>query len=382
MVAFAHSPQSTIGVEWELALTNKTDGELAPRAEQVLARLGEQHPHLLVPSTESVHVTGEFLNNTLEVITGVCTTVAESCRQLAEAVDALRPICDELGLDFFCAGTHPYSRWAQQTVVNKDRYQRVVNRAQYWGRHMIIFGVHVHVGVDSPQKALAVVDALTNYCPHLLAPSVSSPFWEGIDTGYASHRTMLYQQLPSNGLPFSFQTWEQYSAYLDSQVTTGAIEDVSEDRWDVRPVPHYGTVEMRYCDGLASLPDVAGIVALTQCLVEYFSRRFDAGERVQVLDPWHAQENKWRAARYGLDAQVVVSNEPRVRPLRDELKDLLDMLRPVAEDLECLPELEQMRRILAEGTGADRQRRVLAQTGSFREVMRDLAEQAQQPPLR
>lgn len=206
MVAFAHSPQSTIGVEWELALTNKTDGELAPRAEQVLARLGERHPHLLVPSTESVHVTGEFLNNTLEVITGVCTTVAESCRQLAEAVDALRPICDELGLDFFCAGTHPYSRWAQQTVVNKDRYQRVVNRAQYWGRHMIIFGVHVHVGVDSPQKALAVVDALTNYCPHLLAPSVSSPFWEGIDTGYASHRTMLYQQLPSNGLPFSFQT--------------------------------------------------------------------------------------------------------------------------------------------------------------------------------
>lgn len=382
MVFFAPSAQSTIGVEWELALTNRHDGELAPRASQVLAILGERHPQLVEPSLDSVHVTGEFLTNTLEIITGVCTTVEQACTQLATATGALQPICDELGLDYFCAGTHPYSRWAQQSVTDKHRYQRVVSRAQYWGRHMIIFGVHVHVGVDSAAKALPLVDALTNYCAHLLALSASSPYWEGIDTGYASHRTMLYQQLPSNGLPFHFQTWEEYVVYLQSQVATGAIEDVSEDRWDVRPVPRYGTVEMRYCDGLASLPDVAAIVAFTQCLVEYFSRRIDAGQAVEVLHPWHAQENKWRAARYGLDAQIIVSNEPAVRPIREDIEDLLSLLEPVAADLGGEPELGQVRRILAEGTGAERQRRILGQTGSLREVLRDLTQQAQQPPLR
>ena len=183
------------------------------------------------------------------------------------------------------AGTHPFSRWAEQPVVAKERYRRVVERAQYWGRHMVIFGVHVHVGVDSRDKVLPLIDALTNYGPHLLALSCSSPYWESIDTGYASHRTQLYQQLPTNGLPFHFDTWEQYCEYLNSLVATDVINDPSEDRWDVRPVPRYGTVEMRYCDGMASLPDIAAIVAFTQCLVEYFSRRIEAGNKPEVLAP-------------------------------------------------------------------------------------------------
>ena len=382
MIDFASSPQSTLGVEWEIALIDRESGELTQRAAEVLGILREHRPELLEPASDRAHVTGEFLENTIEVITGVCTTVAQACRQLQELTDTIREITDGLGIEFYPAGTHPFSRWAEQPVVAKERYQRVVERAQYWGRHMVIFGVHVHVGVDSRNKVLPLIDALTNYGPHLLALSCSSPYWESIDTGYASHRTQLYQQLPTNGLPFHFDTWEQYCEYLNSLVATDVINDPSEDRWDVRPVPRYGTVEMRYCDGMASLPDIAAIVAFTQCLVEYFSRRIEAGNKPEVLAPWHAQENKWRVARYGLEAKIVVSNEPVQRTLREDFELLLPELEPVARDLDCELELAQVRRILVEGTGADRQRAVFEKTGSLREVALDVAAQSRARTLR
>ena len=350
MIDFASSPQSTLGVEWEIALIDRESGELTQRAAEVLGILRERRPELLEPASDRAHVTGEFLENTIEVITGVCTTVAQACRQLQELTDTIREITDGLGIEFYPAGTHPFSRWSEQPVVAKERYRRVVERAQYWGRHMVIYGVHVHVGVDSRDKVLPLVDALTNYGPHLLALSCSSPYWEGIDTG--------------------------------SLVATDVINDPSEDRWDVRPVPRYGTIEMRYCDGLASLPDVAAVVAFTQCLVEYFSRRIEAGDKPEVLAPWHAQENKWRVARYGLDAKIVVSNAPEQRTLREDFELLLPELEPVARDLDCKVELAQVRRILAEGTGADRQRAVFERTGSMREVALDVAAQSRARALR
>lgn len=220
MIDFATSPQSTLGVEWEIALIDRESGALTQRASEVLSILRERRPELLEPASDRAHVTGEFLENTVEVVTGICRTVAEACRQLQDLTDTLRDITDDLGIEFYPAGTHPFSHWADQPVVAKERYQRVVERAQYWGRHMVIYGVHVHVGVDSRDKVLPLIDALTNYGPHLLALSCSSPYWDGVDTGYASHRTQLYQQLPTNGLPFHFDTWEQYSEYLESLVAT------------------------------------------------------------------------------------------------------------------------------------------------------------------
>ena len=382
MIPFASSAQSTLGVEWEIALIDQHTGELVARAQEVLARVGERYPELLEPSLDHAHVTGEFLENTLEIITGVCTTVPQACQQLISVTDKIREVTDELGLDFYAAGTHPTAHWQEQQVSAKKRYQRVVGRGQYWGRHMVIFGVHVHVGVDSRDKALPLVDALTNYCAHLLGLSVSSPYWDSVDTGYGSHRTMLYQQLPSNGLPFHFENWQEYSDYLHALVKTDAILEVSEDRWDVRPVPRYGTLEMRYCDGLPSIRDVAAVTALTQCLVEFFSRKIEAGEKIEVLNPWHAQENKWRAARYGLDTEIIVSNEPQVRPLREDIELLVTRLEDVARDLDCLPELQHVRNMLAEGTGADRQRAIYEKTGSFHEVIRDVALQSRARPIR
>ncbi|MCM3509614.1 glutamate--cysteine ligase [Rothia sp. P100] len=379
MMPFNVSEQSTIGVEWEIALVDPATRELSSRAPEVLTALKEHHPQLLVPGKTQPHITGEFLDNTVELVTGICRTPAEASDQLREAASVLKEVTDSLGLGFFSAGTHPFSRALEQPVADKDRYQRVLDRSQFWGKRQIIYGVHVHTGVDSRDKALPVLNGLTNFYPHLLALSASSPFWEGEDTGFASHRAQLFQQLPTSGLPFIFETWEDYESYLGDLLATGVIDEPSENRWDVRPVPGYGTVEMRAYDGLASVRDIAALTAFTQCLVEWFSRQLDAGGRVEPLHPWHAQENKWRAARYGTEAIIIMNNRNEERLVTEDVLGLLDKLEPVARDLGSSAELADVERMCREGAGYQRQRRVAAEhRGDLRAVVDDLVAQAQE----
>ncbi len=374
---FHPSDQSTLGVEWELALVDPQSRQLVSRADEVLQLLQEQEPHLLEPTLHRAHITGEFLNNTVELVTGICRTPGEAAEQLAAATGALKDITDQLGLAFFSAGTHPFSRALEQKVVEKDRYLRVLDRSQFWGRRQIVYGVHVHTGVNSREKALPVLNGLTNFYPHLLALSASSPFWEGEDTGFASQRAQIFQQLPTSGLPFTFERWEDYEDYLNDLVVTGVIDDPSENRWDVRPVPKYGTVEMRAYDGLASIRDIAALTAFTQCLVEWFSRQLDAGKRIEPLKPWHVQENKWRAARYGTEAIVILDNQNTERLVRDDTLGLLNKLEGIAADLGCSTELADVERICLIGAGYQRQRRVAAESGgNLQAVVDDLTSQA------
>lgn len=376
MIPFSPSQQSTIGVEWELALVDPQTRELTSRASEVLSALEDAHPSILVPGT-GPHITGEFLDNTVELVTGICRTPQEAADQLAQATGVLKEVTDSLGLAFFSAGTHPFSRATEQPVGAKDRYQRVLDRAQYWGKRQIIYGVHVHTGVDARAKALPVLNGLTNFYPHLLALSASSPYWEGEDTGFASHRAQLFQQLPTAGLPFTFEDWDAYEDYLNDLVVTGVIDDPSENRWDVRPVPKYGTVEMRAYDGLASIADIQALTAFTQCLVEWFSRQVDAGQRIEPLKPWHVQENKWRAARYGTEAIVILGNDNTERLVTDDVLGLLNKLEPLARDLGCADDLAGVERICQEGAGYQRQRRVAAENnGDLRTVVDDLVAQA------
>lgn len=374
---FHPSDQSTIGVEWEVALIDPETRELASRADEVLALLQEQHPQVLEAAPDRAHITGEFLNNTVELVTGICRTPAEAADQLTQATGVLKDITNQLGLAFFSAGTHPFSRALDQKVVDKDRYLRVLDRSQFWGRRQIIYGVHVHTGVTSRDKALPVLNGLTNFYPHLLALSASSPFWEGEDTGFASQRAQIFQQLPTSGLPFTFERWEDYEDYLNDLVVTGVIDDPSENRWDVRPVPKYGTVEMRAYDGLASIRDITALTAFTQCLVEWFSRQLDAGKRIEPLKPWHVQENKWRAARYGTEAIVILDNQNTERLVTEDTLGLLNKLEDIAADLGCSTELADVERICLAGAGYQRQRRVAAENGgNLQAVVDDLAAQA------
>jgi carboxylate-amine ligase len=228
---------------------------------------------------------------------------------------------------------------------------------------MLIFGVHVHVGVDSTGKILPILNGLLRWFPHLQALSASSPFWGGSDTGYASNRALMFQQLPTAGLPFQFDTWAQFESYVGDMLATGVISEFKEIRWDIRPSPALGTVEVRVCDGLPTLDEVAAIAALTHCLVVDLDQRLKAGQVLPGLPPWHVQENKWRAARYGLDAEIILDASNRERRLTDDLDDVLNRLEPVAARLGCASELASISVLMAAGASYQRQRAVASRAG-------------------
>ncbi|MCC9203754.1 glutamate--cysteine ligase [Arthrobacter sp. zg-Y769] len=362
-IEFAKSAQSTLGVEWELALVDGTTGDLVSVADEVLRGVNVNDPALR-EDEEHPHIKQELLENTVELVTGICSTVAEAKADLARSLAAVRRVTDPMGVELFCAGSHPFSTPRSQPVTDKERYAKLIDRTQWWGQQMLIYGVHVHVGLDSRDKVLPVLDGLVNYFPHFQALSASSPFWSGDDTGYASQRALMFQQLPTAGLPFQFSSWSEYESYVADMFTTGVIDSISEIRWDIRPVPGLGTIEMRVCDGLADIRDVGAIAALTQCLVHEFSSIIDAGGSIPTMPPWHVQENKWRAARYGLEAIVILDAEGNEKLVTDHLlEDVLPRLAPIAAELGCSAELEDVRTIIERGAGYQQQRRVAAENG-------------------
>ncbi|WP_394247873.1 glutamate--cysteine ligase [Arthrobacter pityocampae] len=374
-IDFAQSAQSTLGVEWELALVDRYNGELVSVADQVLRGVSANHPELQ-DDDEHPHIKQELLLNTVELVTGICTTVGEAKADLSRSLAAVREITDPMGVELFCAGSHPFSAPKAQQVTDRERYAKLIDRTQWWGRQMVIYGVHVHVGLDSRDKALPVVDGLTNYFPHFQALSASSPFWGGEDTGYASQRSLIFQQLPTAGLPFHFGDWAAYESYVQDMFTTGVIDSVSEIRSDIRPVGNLGTVEMRVCDGLSTLQDVGAVAALTQCLVQEFSEILDAGGTIPTMQPWHIQENKWRAARYGLDAIIILDAAGNERLVTDHLVDVLNRLEPIAAKLGCSSELADVETILKRGAGYQRQRKIAAENdGDLRAVVLDMVQQ-------
>ena len=371
-IDFAKSEQSTLGLEWEIALVDAETGELAPRADEIFANISAAHPQAMSDG-EHPHIKGEMLQNTVELVTGVSHTVAEGTEDLRRNLNVLREAARPLGLDLLSAGSHPFSNPRMQAVTDKERYAKLVDRTQWWGSQMLIYGVHVHVGLDHVSKAMPVLDGLVNYFPHFQALSASSPFWNGEDTGYASQRALMFQQLPTAGLPFQFPDWAAYESYVQDMFTTGVIDAANEIRWDIRPVAGLGTIEMRICDGMSTLEEIGAIAALTQCLVDDFATTLDDGGTIPTMPPWHIQENKWRAARYGLDAIIILDAAGNEQLVTDHTIELLNKLEPVAARLGCADELAGVEDIIAKGAGYQRQRRVAqAHQGDLRAVVREL----------
>ncbi|WP_323791348.1 glutamate--cysteine ligase [Nocardioides sp.] len=355
-IDFHASPEPTLGVEWELALVDRRTRDLRNEVEHLYARAKPRLPH-----PQRLHQ--ELLRNTVEVVTGVCRDVPEAMADLRATLAGVLPACDELDLDLFGGGTHPFAAWSGQQLSDGPRYEELINRTQWWGRQMLIWGVHVHVGLPERDRVLPVLAGLLTYFPHLQALSASSPIWAGLDTGYASNRALMFQQLPTAGLPFAFDRWAEFERFAADQLTTGVIDDLSEIRWDVRPVPALGTLENRIYDGVSTVADLSALVALTHCLVVDLDARVAAGEPVEVLPPWHTQENKWRAARYGLDAIVIVDTQCTERLVTDDLADLIVRLEPTAARLGCSAELASLTDLVSRGASYQRQRAVAATTG-------------------
>lgn len=366
-VPFATSARSSVGMEWEVMLADTATGDLIPRAPDLLAALEERS------SLERYTVTGELLTNTVEVTSGIGDTVAAAVDDIADAIAEVRTYTDPHGIDLLCAGSHPFAQWYDQSVTDKTRYHKLIERTQWWGRNMMIWGIHIHVGVDDVNKVFPIINALAVYLPHLQALSASSPFWAGERTGYASNRALVFQQLPTAGLPWPLQNWSEFEGYLDDMVTTGVMEDATEVRWDIRPAPRWGTIEVRACDGMSTLPELAALAALVQVLVEHFSRRLDEGLPLETIQPWFIRENKWRAARYGLDARVIVDHVGTQRLVTDHLRETLAEIGGIADDLKCARELGGIETILTDGASYSRQLAVAdASDGDLRAVVRHL----------
>jgi carboxylate-amine ligase len=366
-IPFHSSERASLGVEWELQLIDPTSRELTSGATEILAEITpaglEEHP-------KAKH---ELLQSTIEIITGVCSTVAEAKADLAGTLAEVVEAADRHGLAVMCAGSHPFTRWDSQEISPKERYAQLVERMQWLARRLQIFGVHVHVGVRSPEKVIPIVNALSQYLPYFLALSASSPFWAGCDTGLASARTKVFEGMPTGGLPHQLADWAEFEEYMETLIRAGAIESVREVWWDVRPHPDFGTVELRVCDGLPTLDEIGAVAALTQCLVEQFDSQLDRGYTLPVQAEWVLRENKWRAVRYGLDAEIVVDDQGTVRPVREALAELVEELMPVARRLDCEAELADVRRVLAVGASYQRQRNVAAaHEGDLRPVVDSL----------
>jgi carboxylate-amine ligase len=232
--------------------------------------------------------------------------------------------------------------------------------------------VHVHVGLSHPAKVFPILNSLLLQYPHLLALSASSPIWAGLDTRYASNRAMLFQQLPTAGLPFQFENWHQFESFIHDQTKTGVFDQVGGMHWDIRPAPKWGTLEVRVCDGASNSTELGALAALIHCLVVDLDRRLSDGETLPVLPPWHVQENKWRAARYGLDAIIITDSDSNERLVTEDLDDLLNRLTPTANYLGCADELAAVAEIPRRGASYQRQRKVAEESGSMMAVVDSL----------
>ncbi|MBC7678625.1 MAG: glutamate--cysteine ligase [Pseudorhodobacter sp.] len=351
-IPFESSATSTLGVEWELQLVSSATRQLTSGASEILAELspGGEHP-------TAKH---ELLESTIEVITGICSTVAEATADLAGTIAQLRPLVEARDLKLMCAGTHPLTDWATQTISPSPRYAKLVEDMQWLARQLQIFGVHVHVGVRSPEKVIPIVNALTAYVPHLLALSASSPYWIGRDTGLASARSKVFEGLPTAGLPYQLGGWDEFERYMETLLSTGTIGSIKEVWWDIRPHPTFGTVELRICDGLPTMQEIGMVAALSQCLVDQLDRELDKGYTLPTPKGWVVRENKWRAARYGLDATIIRGEDEQTVPVRDALRELVHDLGPTSQRLGCVEELAAVEAQLETGASYQRQRAVAA----------------------
>ncbi len=358
-IAFNPSEAPSLGVEIEVQLVDEAGALVTDAAATKLLAELEGEPGFK----------HELLECTVEVITDVCPTVGAVRRDLRGKLDRLIEAAAAQGRRVLCSGTHPFSMWSDQTLSPDPRYHRLVEDCQWTARRLLIFGIHTHVGVRSGEEAIAVGNSLGTFIPHFLALSASSPFWQGRDTGLASTRSKIFESLPTAGLPYWMDNWGQFQRFMRTLIGAGTIRSIREVWWDIRPHPGFGTIELRICDGVPDLEELCALVALSQSLVVWLADRYQAGLELPRHQAWTIRDNKWRAARYGLDAEIIRDEEGNLVSLRRSIADLVERLEPTAERLGCVEELRGVSAILERGTSAVRQREVYQRTGDLSTVV-------------
>ena len=362
-LVFENSPGPTLGVEIELAVVDAETMRLANGCPRILDRL---------PEHERAFIKPELMQSYIEVNSAIGSNAADVEKDLRRKFGLIESIGDELGYRFCWSGTHPFSTWRDQVVTENSRYHDLVEMLQDTARQLITFGMHVHVGVDSGDKAVMICDRMLRHLPTLLAASCNSPFWEGRVTGLASWRSRVMDGLPTAGLPPLMRNWSEYVWLVNHLVETGFIKTIREIWWDLRPHHNFGTVEVRICDVPGSLEDAMALAALVHCLVKWLSDDIDNGTYQHDCHPMIVRQNKWRAARHGLDAMFVDFSTYDVRPARDILLGLVDELGPTADSLGCASQFDRLVQLAREPNWSFRQLDILRETGDPAEVVRSL----------
>jgi carboxylate-amine ligase len=365
---FGATPPYTLGVEEEYMLLDPESFDLVQHVDTVLTA---------VQQGEFVDRVGpELMQSVLEISTPVCRTAGDVDRELRKLRGYVTGLAREKALRVGSAGTHPFSLFERQRITARDRYRNLVDQLQYVARRELIFGLHIHVAVDDEERAIHVMSALLVHLCDLLALSANSPFWRGEATGLASSRQMVFAAFPRSGPPPRFADYADYAEVVGQLEKTGVIDDYTHIWWDIRPHPRFGTVEVRVMDAITRVEETVALAAYVQALVKYYAEQHAAGRELPSYHRILTTENKWLAARYGLEAPVMdlaTGRRNRV-PIAQLIRRMLRELEPHARELGSERELEGIQAILARGNGADRQLRVFNANRDIVEVTRELSD--------
>jgi carboxylate-amine ligase len=355
-------PAYTVGIEEELMILDASSYALV----NAIDKLVEESPH--------GQIKPELMESVLEISTNPAKDVRAAGRMLRALRRQVRDTASGHGLTIGSAGTHPFAKWEDQRITAADRYRDLVDALRFVARQEIIFGLHVHVGLDDPDKAIHVANGMRVHVPVLLALSANSPFWRGDATGLASTRMPIFRQFPRVGMPPYYDGWADFARRIDFMVEAGVLSDYTWLWYDVRPHPNFGTVEVRAMDGQTHVEHTLALAALIQAMVKELSEHFDAGKRLAVFPHEMLDENRWLAARHGLQGELVDLPERRMMPAKELARRLYDRLKEHAQDLGGADALEAILDLIDQGEGAYRQRKVYEANHDFNELMKDIVE--------
>jgi len=365
------SSRFTLGIEEEFQMVDRQTGQLSAHIltmlEKGAAQFGDK-------------IKAEMLQSAVEVVSDICPNIQAARLELQHTRAMLLKLAEQEGLSLISAGTHPSGSWAEQLATPNERYVELEEQLQDICRSILIFGLHVHVGlgdVENRELAISLVNQLRSWLPHLLALSTNSPFWAGRFTGIKSYRSVVWRPFPRSGIPEPYTTWSDYETYVQSLVQAGIIDNGKKIWWDIRPHPFFNTIEFRIFDMPATIEDTLALAALCQALVAKLTWLHKRGLGMHIQPRFYVEENKWQAMRYGLDGEIIDFVQGRRVPMRAAIAEMLDFVEDVIDDLGSRREINYLRILLDDprGTGADRQTAIYHQTGSLDAVIRYLIQQ-------
>lgn len=352
--------QFTLGIEEEFQIVDPITRELRSHVTEFLDEgkmiLGEK-------------IKPEMIQSMIEVGTGICANIQEARADISRLRGIISYLARKKGLEIVAASTHPFSHWQDQKIFDDERYDLLVEEIQMVARSLLIFGLHVHVGVSDLDRRIHIMNAARYFLPHMLALSTSSPFWLGHNTGLKSYRTEVFKKFPRTDIPDHFDSYASFQRYIDLLVKTNCIDNGKKIWWDVRPHAFFPTLEFRVCDIPTRVDDTIAIAALFQAIVAKLDKLIDKNLGFRLYRRMLVQENKWRAVRWGLDGKMIDFGKQKEVPVRDLILELLDFVDDVLDELGSRKEVEHVHTILQRGTSADEQLRVYKETNDFKPVV-------------